>query len=86
MNLSSTFHFRLRPSELIIFGFAALVLLRTALLMMPGIARENSLFMVDALFMATSAACVTGLLVVDTGNYFTPLGLQDAPDPQLHYQ
>jgi len=29
---------------------------------------------VDALFTATSAVCVTGLIVVDTGSYFTPFG------------
>jgi len=29
---------------------------------------------VDALFTATSAVCVTGLIVVDTGTYFTPFG------------
>ena len=30
--------------------------------------------LVDALFTATSAVCVTGLIVVDTGSYFTPFG------------
>ena len=74
MNLSSLFHFRLRPAELVISSFAALILLGTVLLMMPGVAREDPLSLVDALFTATSAACVTGLVVVDTGNYFTSLG------------
>ena len=33
-----------------------------------------SLSFVDALFTATSAVCVTGLVVVDTGSYFTTFG------------
>lgn len=74
MNLFSIRHFRLRPAELIISSFAALILLGTALLMLPGVAQEEPLSLVDALFTATSAACVTGLVIVDTGNYFTPLG------------
>jgi trk system potassium uptake protein TrkH len=35
----------------------------------------GSLTFLDALFTATSAMCVTGLAVVDTGSYFSTLGL-----------
>lgn len=58
----------------ICFGFLAVILIGTMLLMMPfSISSEpwnwNSL--VVALFTSTSAVCVTGLAVVDTGTYFT---------------
>jgi len=66
--------FRLRPAELIISSFAALVLLGTALLVLPGVSRREPLSFIDALFTATSAACVTGLVVVDTGSHFTLFG------------
>ncbi len=34
----------------------------------------SSLSFIDALFTATSAVCVTGLIVVDTGQYFSTFG------------
>jgi trk system potassium uptake protein TrkH len=44
-------------------------------LMLPGSSVSgDSLHFVDALFTATSAVCVTGLVVVDTGSYFTTFG------------
>ena len=41
---------------------------------LPGLYTGASLGFLDALFTATSAVCVTGLIVVDTATYFTPLG------------
>jgi trk system potassium uptake protein TrkH len=35
---------------------------------------NRSISWIDALFTATSATCVTGLIVVDTGSFFTPFG------------
>lgn len=52
-------------------GFFALVVVGAALLMTPGIAVDGRLAFVDALFTATSAACVTGLTVLDTGTDLT---------------
>lgn len=43
-------------------------------LVLPGLYTGERLGVLDALFMATSAVCVTGLIVVDTATFFTPLG------------
>ncbi len=42
--------------------------------MLPLAAREGSLSFLNALFTATSAVCVTGLVVVDTATFFTSFG------------
>lgn len=41
---------------------------------LPGLYTGPGLGWLDAVFTATSAVCVTGLIVVDTATYFTPLG------------
>ena len=63
----------LNPAQLFIFSFLGIVLLGTVLLTLPNATYAGISFL-DALFTATSAVCVTGLIVVDTGSYFTPLG------------
>ncbi|WP_246061879.1 TrkH family potassium uptake protein [Paenibacillus oralis] len=56
-------------------GFALIILLGSLLLMLPiSSATGETLPFVDALFTATSATCVTGLVVVDTGTYFSTFG------------
>lgn len=56
-------------------GFALIILLGSLLLMLPiSSAVGETLPFVDALFTATSATCVTGLVVVDTGTYFSTFG------------
>lgn len=65
-----------RP-ELILGGsFATVILVGTLLLLLPNsTTRETEpLGIVDALFTATSATCVTGLVVRDTGTAFSPFG------------
>ncbi|MCS7034512.1 MAG: potassium transporter TrkH, partial [Phycisphaerae bacterium] len=42
--------------------------------LLPGLYTGPELSWVNAFFTATSAVCVTGLVVVDTATYFTPLG------------
>jgi len=64
----------LSPSALLVAGFALTILAGMALLMLPGMCSEERIGFVDALFTATSAVCVTGLVVVDTGTYFTRAG------------
>ncbi len=66
---------RLSSSQIIILGFAAMILLGTFLLMLPFSTREGTTtpFM-DALFTATSAVCVTGLIVHDTATYWSTFG------------
>lgn len=65
----------LSPTQLFVLSFAALIAVGTAgLLVIPGLYTGARLGVIDALFMATSAVCVTGLIVVDTATYFTGLG------------
>ncbi|CAH0118393.1 Ktr system potassium uptake protein B [Paenibacillus sp. CECT 9249] len=66
---------RLSPPRILAIGFAAMILVGTLLLMMPiSNAEGRTLAFVDALFTATSATCLTGLVVVDTGTHFTVFG------------
>ena len=65
----------LTPSKALVFGFAAIIAVGTVLLSLPiASADGHSLSFVDALFTATSALCVTGLTVVDTGTHFSLFG------------
>ena len=62
-------------SRTICTGFLALIIVGTLLLMLPFATASgdwNSLLV--ALFTSTSAVCVTGLIVVDTGTYFSSFG------------
>ena len=66
---------KLSPPQILVLGFAAVILIGTLLLMLPfSSASGHSLRFIDALFTATSATCVTGLVVVDTGSYFSGFG------------
>lgn len=69
------YFFNLNRSMIVAATFAALILTGTFLLMLP-ISNTQGEWMpfIDALFTATSATCVTGLAVVDTGKYFTLFG------------
>ena len=61
--------------QLLVVSFAALILAGTiGLKLLPGLYVGDGLGWVDSLFTATSAVCVTGLVVVDTATYFTPAG------------
>lgn len=62
------------PAQALIFYYAAAILLGTLLLATPWAAHGESLSFLDALFTATSAQCVTGLIVVDTGTKLTLFG------------
>ncbi|MCK9377125.1 MAG: TrkH family potassium uptake protein [Syntrophobacterales bacterium] len=62
------------PQTLLIGGFAAVILAGTMLLMLPWSQTRGGVGFVDALFTSTSAVCVTGLIVVDTGTSFTQFG------------
>lgn len=64
-----------QPAQVIALAFGTAILVGTLLLMLP-VAREGpgAAPFLAALFTATSAVCVTGLTVVDTATYWTPLG------------
>lgn len=58
-----------------IAGFAVAILIGTALLLLPvATAEGRSAPVSTALFTAVSAVCVTGLVVVDTGSFWSPFG------------
>lgn len=65
----------LSPAEAFIGSFMGLVIAGTlALKLLPNLYTGPALDWTNALFTATSAVCVTGLIVVDTGTYFTFAG------------
>lgn len=66
---------RLSPARFIAIGFAATILIGSALLMLPVCVKPGvSLPYIDALYTSASAVCVTGLLTVDVGDTFTAVG------------
>lgn len=68
-------HKHITSFQLIILGFLSLIILGSLLLMLPVATRdgEGATFS-DALFTATSATCVTGLVVRDTATYWSVFG------------
>ncbi len=66
---------RLTSAQIIILGFSGVILIGTFLLMLPFSRREGAAApFLDALFTSTSAVCVTGLVVRDTGTYWSVFG------------
>lgn len=55
-------------------SFIVTIAAGTLLLLLPFSTKSGQISFVDALFTATSAVCVTGLIVQDTATYFTPFG------------
>lgn len=66
---------KLSSSQIIILGFASVILLGALLLMLPiSTSNGEGATFLDALFTATSAVCVTGLVVQDTATYWSFFG------------
>lgn len=66
---------RLTPTQVILLGFAALILLGTLLLCLPISSAKGSFTSVrTSMFTAVSATCVTGLIIEDTGTYWSCFG------------
>ncbi len=66
---------RLSAARIIALGFAAVILIGSLLLMLPCSIQEGvEVEYIDALYTSTSAVCVTGLIAIDAGDTFTPLG------------
>lgn len=63
-----------RPERMLIGAFLALILLGTILLSLPFARTDGQSHPFDAIFTATSAVCVTGLIVCDTATDFTRFG------------
>lgn len=62
------------PLRTIVLFFTGLIVLGTVLLCLPFARTGDTLSIITCLFTATSAVCVTGLVVVDTGTYFSTFG------------
>ncbi len=66
---------KLSPPQILAIGFILVILVGALLLSLPiSTADGNRLSFINALFTATSAVCVTGLVVVDTGTVFSVFG------------
>jgi trk system potassium uptake protein TrkH len=65
----------LKPAQLMLMSFAGVIGFGTVLLLLPAatVAGENT-DLAGAVFTATSATCVTGLIVYDTATHFTLFG------------
>jgi trk system potassium uptake protein TrkH len=63
------------PPVSLMLSFAFVIFVGTIMLMLPAASASNQVTpFVDALFTSTSATCVTGLIVYDTGSYFSTFG------------
>lgn len=66
---------RLTPAQILVMGFATVILAGAMLLSLPvSSATGQPTQFIDALFTSTSAVCVTGLVVVDTGTHYSLFG------------
>jgi len=65
---------RMHPTLLLLFSYLAAITAGATVLMLPASTVTGEIDFIDALFTAASAVCVTGLIVVDTGAYFTAFG------------
>ncbi len=65
-----------QPSRLVLTSFFGVIILGAFVLVLPiSVASGHSPSLLSALFTSTSAVCVTGLAVEDTGTYFSTFGL-----------
>ena len=66
---------KIKPTQIVVLSFFCAIMVGAVLLSMP-IATEDKVSpkFIDSLFTATSATCVTGLIVKDTGTYFSGFG------------
>ena len=68
-------HTHITSFQIIILGFLSVIILGSILLMLPVATRDGKgAVCSDALFTATSAVCVTGLVIHDTATYWSMFG------------
>jgi trk system potassium uptake protein TrkH len=65
---------KMHPGTIVLSSYLVTIGVGTFLLLLPASTVSGAISFVDAIFTATSAVCVTGLIVVDTGSYFTLFG------------
>jgi trk system potassium uptake protein len=64
----------INPARVLAAGFIGLIITGSLLLSLPAARVAGELSYIDALFTAASAVCVTGLVVVDTGSFYSLFG------------
>ncbi len=64
---------KISPAQIFILSFFVIIIIGSLMLLLPK-ATNGNLSYIDSLFTSTSAVCVTGLIVVDTGTFFTQFG------------
>lgn len=65
---------KIRPARMFLLSFIATILIGAGLLSLPKATISGNISFIDALFTSTSAVCVTGLVTLDTAEYFTKFG------------
>ncbi len=63
-----------KPAQTVVLSFFIVILAGALLLLLPFMSKAGHIRLIDALFTATSAVCVTGLAVVDTASHYTIWG------------
>jgi len=74
IRIKNFFSRHLSPTRIFVLSFAGVILTGAIFLSFPISAAQNPLRFIDALFTSTSAVCVTGLVVVDTGKDLSTIG------------
>ena len=74
LKIKTFFLRRLSPARIFVLSFAGVILAGTIFLSFPISAAQKPLRLIDALFTSTSAVCVTGLVVIDTGQDLSSIG------------
>ena len=72
--LASIYKLKFSPAIIFSLSFILLITIGGFLLMLPNSTTNGSISIIDAFFTSTSAVCVTGLVVLDTGKDFTLMG------------
>jgi trk system potassium uptake protein TrkH len=74
IKIRTFFSTQFSPTRIFVLSFAGVILTGGFLLWFPFSAAKGPVRFVDALFTSTSAVCVTGLVVLDTGRDFSTIG------------
>ncbi|MGN0458324.1 MAG: TrkH family potassium uptake protein [Eubacterium sp.] len=67
-------NYSLSYPKIVALGFLSIILIGTALLMLPAASKNGNKAFIDALFTATSATCITGLVPFDTYTSWSTFG------------
>lgn len=65
---------KLNPAQTLVAGFSVIILIGSILLSLPIAVSNGEVNFLTSFFTATSALCVTGLVLVDTGTHWTAFG------------